>query len=122
MKLLNRFDAYTIQSNSEFKVAFGDIVVSVSCHNYLDAYKAMEGNGIVGQNIDFSKMPRDLMLLTFNANNVEIYIFNQETDECLSAYFCDNADDYDGIIYGATPVELVDILIRVRDYVSSNSK
>ena len=40
-KLLDKFYDYTIQDNSCFKIAIGDLVVSVACHNYLDAYNKM---------------------------------------------------------------------------------
>lgn len=54
-KLLDKFYDYTIQDNSGFKIAIGDLVVSVACHNYIDAYDEMNGNGIAGSNISIEK-------------------------------------------------------------------
>lgn len=64
-KLLDKFYDYTIQDNSGFKIAIGDLVVSVACHNYLDAYDEMNRNGIAGSDISIEKMPSDLMAFTF---------------------------------------------------------
>lgn len=115
-KLLDKFYDYTIQDNSSFKIAIGDLVVSVACHNYLDAYDEMNGNGIVGSNISIEKMPSDLMAFTFYGNNTEVAVFNQKTGEYVTDEFTDLADDYDNIAYGVSSLELIEILVNVKNY------
>lgn len=93
-KLLDKFYDYTIQNNSSFKIAIGDLVVSVTCHNYLDAYGEMDGNGIAGSDISIEKMPSDLMAFTFYGNNTEVVVFNQKTGEYVTDEFI--YEHYDG--------------------------
>lgn len=121
MKMLYRFDDYTIQGNEGFKLIFGDILVSVACHNQLDAMCKMqnEQNGIVGKNIDYTKMASDMMALTFESKNAEVAIINLNTDEYMTDMFTPLADDYCNIAYGVTPGQLIDILIKVREYVTT---
>lgn len=114
--LLDKFYDYTIQGNSGFKIAIGDLVVSVACHNHLDAYDEMNGNGIAGSNINIEKMPSDLMAFTFDGNNTEVAVFNQKTGEYVTNEFTDLADDYDNIAYGVIPSELIEILVNVKNY------
>lgn len=116
MKLLDKFDEFTVQDNSGFKIAFGDIVVSVACHNYLDAFTSMQGNGLVGSNLKWNETPRDLMCLTFN--NAEVCVFNQKTDENITELFTDDYDEYSGCGW-VEPIRLVDILVKVKEYVTS---
>lgn len=115
-KLLNKFYNYTIQDNSGFKIAIGDLVVSVACHNYLDAYNKMNENGIAGSDISIEKMPSDLMAFTFDGNNTEVAVFNQKTGEYVTDEFTDLADDYDNIAYGVSSLELIEILVNVKNY------
>ena len=116
MKLINRMNDFTINDNKGFKIAFGDIVVSICTHNFIEAMFAMRHNGVVGEMISNSPTalitPQDIPIFTFN--NAEICIFNQKTDECLNKEIIDPyADDYEEFV---DPEELVDILIKVRDY------
>lgn len=115
MKMLDRMFNFTVHDNRGFQIAFGDIVVSVCAHNYLDSFDAMEGNGISGDMAkDFSLSPKDIPFFTFN--NAEICIFNQVTEEKLNKTFLyPDADDYEEYV---DPDMLVDILIKVREYVS----
>lgn len=115
-KLLDKFDDYTIQDNMGFKIVIGNLVVSVACHNYMNAYSNMEGNGIVEKDLDYSKMPRDLMVFTFCTDNTEVVVFDKKTGEYLTDKFIDT-DDYDNIAYGVSPLELIDILVKVKEYV-----
>lgn len=119
MRLLDKFDEFTVQDNSGFKVAFGDIVVSVVCHNHLDAFNSMQGNGLVGKNIDWSKMPRDLMCLTFH--NAEVCVFNQKTDENITEQFVEDYSEYDGCGW-INPMQLVDVLVKVKEYITADEK
>lgn len=111
--MLDKFYNFTVQNNSGFKIAYGDIVISICTHNYLDSFSAMEGNGICGDKAkDLSLMPKDIPLLTFN--NAEVCIFNQRTGENLNKkIICPDADDYEEYI---DPEMFIDILIKVRDY------
>lgn len=119
MRMLDKFYDYTIQKNAGFKLTFGDIVVSVACHNPVDSYdETMRDNGLVGRNIDYATNPNELFAFTFNGNNVELAIFNQKTHEYLTGKYCSNYagyDECDKILYGFSPFELVDILVRVKD-------
>lgn len=119
MSILNKFYDYTIQGNMGFKLAFRDVVVSVACHIPADSYdETMKDNGLVGQNIDYTTSPNELLAFTFNGNNVELAIFNQKTHEYLTGKYCSDYagyDEYSEILYGFSPFELVDILARVRD-------
>lgn len=118
MKILDKFYDYTIDRNKSFKLAFGDIVVSVASHIPCESYEeTMKGNGIAGHNIDFMTDPKDLIAFTFGSNNVELVIFNQMTDEILTGKYCSEMngyDEYEGILYGSTPFDLVDILVKVK--------
>lgn len=118
MRILDKFYDYTIDRNQGFKLAFGDIIVSVVSHIPCDSYeKTMMGNGIAGRNISFNTDPKDLIAFTFESNNVELSIFNQKTDEVLTGKYCADLsgyDDYEEILYGFTPFELVDILVKVK--------
>ena len=118
-RILDKFYDYTIDRNRGFKLAFGDIVVSVVSHIPCDSYEqTMKGNGIVGNNIDFMTDPKDLISFTFGSNNVELMIFNQKTGENLTGKYCfdlNGFDNYEEILYGFTPFELVDILVRVKE-------
>lgn len=91
-------------------------MVSVACHNHLDAYDKMNGNGIAGSNISIEKMPSNLMAFTFDGNNTEVAVFNQKTGEYVTNEFTDLADDYDNIAYGVIPSELIEILVNVKNY------
>ncbi len=115
MKVIDKFNDFTVQDNMGFKIAFGDIVVSVCSHNYLDAMLSMEGNGLAGRNIDYSNSPRNMMALTFD--NAEICIFNQQTDETITELFIDNNnyDAYSGCGW-ISPDSFVDVLVKVREY------
>lgn len=117
MKMLDKFDDYTVQGNLGFKIKIGKYIVSVVCHNHLDGFSKMEEeqNGICGRNIDFSKMPSDLMAFTFCSHNVEVVVFDSETDKSVTSEFTGLSDSYDDIAYGVTPIELIDILIKVKD-------
>ena len=127
MKILDKFYDYTIQENMGFKLAFGDIIVSVVSHIPQDSYEeTMKGNGISGNNISFITKPKDLIAFTFGSNNVELEIFNQKTEENVTEKYCfdfNGFDEYEGILYGFTPFELVDILVRVKEdvYIQWNS-
>lgn len=120
-KYLDKFDAYTISTNSGFKIAFGDYVISLCCHNELDAMDAMEGNGRCGERIKkereengyLSINQADLSFFTFGEHNAELRVFDQKTDECLTSQFIE-ADD-DQIAYGVSPSMLLDVLIKVRE-------
>lgn len=118
MRILDKFYDYTIDRNQGFKLAFGDIIVSVVSHIPCDSYEeTMVGNGISGSNISFNTDPKDLIAFTFGSNNVELSIFNQKTDEVLTGKYCADLsgyDDYEEILYGFTPFELVDILVKVK--------
>jgi hypothetical protein len=118
MKMLDEFYDYTTQGNEGFKIRFGNILVSVCCHNQLDAMSKMESeqNGIVGKNIDYSKMASGMMALTFISNNTEVAIIDLYTEEYVTDTFTTFADDYSNIAYGITPFELVNILVKVKDY------
>lgn len=74
-----------------------------------------EQNGICGRNIDFSKMPSDLIAFTFCSYNTEVVVFDSETNKSMTSEFTDVADSYDDIAYGVTPIELIDILIKVKE-------
>lgn len=113
-KLLDKFYDYTIQDNSCFKIAIGDLVVSVACHNYLDAYNKMNENGIACSDI-IEKMPSDLIAFTFDGNNTEVVVFNQKTGKYVTDEFTDLANDYDNIAYGVSPLELIEILVNVKN-------
>ena len=116
-KLLDRFDDYTIHENIGFKIKIGRLVVNVVCHNYLDAYAKMEieNNGVVGRNIDFSKIPRNFQAFTFCGDNAEVVVFDQDTGKYVTDKFIE-ADEHDNIAYGVSPMELIDVLVKVRDY------
>lgn len=68
-KILDKFYDYTIDRNQGFKLAFGDIVVSIASHIPCDSYKeTMEDNGIAGEGIDYMTNPKDLIAFTFGSN------------------------------------------------------
>ena len=111
MKILDKFLDYTIQGNIGFKLAFGDIIVSIISHIPQESYEET----MKGDNISFMT---DLTLFTFGSNNVELEIFNQKTGENVTEKYCfdfDGFNEYKGILYGFTPFELVDILVRVKE-------
>lgn len=115
-EIYNKFSDYTIQGNMGFKIAIGNLVVSVACHDFLDAYADMENKGIVKKSIDFTTMPKSLPIFTFYSNNTEVAIFDKTNGEYLTDKFVADADIYADVAYGVSPVELIDILIKVREY------
>ena len=117
--MLDKFYNFTVHDNSGFHIAYGDIVISVCAHNYLDSFSAMEGNGRCGDKArDFNLMPKDIPFFTFN--NAEVCIFNQKTDEKLNKKIIrPDADDYEEYI---NPEMLIDILIKARDYAKEISR
>ena len=121
MKLLDKFNDYTMSFNEGFKLAFGNILVSVACHNQLDALCEMKDseNGIVGKSINLVKTASDLMAFTFGGDNTEVAIIDLETDEYITSKFTNLADDYYNIAYGVTPKQLVDILLEVTNYINN---
>lgn len=116
MKRTVYFDDYSIQDNEGFKITFGNLVVSVCCHNYLGAYSKMDDNGI---KVDFNKFPREIGLFTFNEYNTEVAVFDKETGDFLTDKFVDCAGD--DVANGVSPSELIDILVKVRDYSKNKS-
>ena len=118
MNMLDTFYDYTIQGNEGFKIKFGNILVSLCCHNQLDAMSKMESdqNGIVGKNINYSKMASDMMAFTFISNNTEVAVIDLETGEYITDTFTTFAYDYNNIAYGVTPEELVNILVKVKEH------
>lgn len=115
-EIYNKFNDYTLQGNMGFKIAIGNLVVSVACHDFLDAYADMENKGIVKKSIDFTTMPKSLPIFTFYSNNTEVAIFDKTTGEYLTDKFVTDADIYVDVAYGISPIELIDILIKVREY------
>lgn len=59
------------------------------------------------------------MAFTFYGNNTEVAVFNQKTGEYVTNEFTDLADDYDNIAYGVSSLELIEILVNVKNYENS---
>ena len=60
-------------------------------------------------------MPSDLIAFTFDGNNTEVVVFNQKTGKYVTDEFTDLANDYDNIAYGVSPLELIEILVNVKN-------
>ena len=119
-KFLDKFYDYTVNNNSAFKIAFGDVIVSISVRNALDANSKMmeDGNGLIGRNMSFLDDPNSHSYFTFESDNMELKIFHQNTMEDFTEKYCGDMPGYDEfykVVYDVTPFELVDILVRVRN-------
>lgn len=118
MDLLDHFDDFTILGNKSFKIKYGNIIVSICCHNPIISLFDMRKNGVIGKEIENKNIfdPMDIQCFTFDG--AEICIFNSKTKENLNSIIISPyADDYEESV---DPYSLIDILIKVRDYVNSN--
>jgi len=123
-KMVSKLFDYTCNCNKGFKIAFGDVIVSLVCRNYLDAYSEMEKENIQNyETLDIHEMPCDLQYFTFKSNNNILAVYNQKTDEYLTKQFVDGIaqnEECDALAYGVTPIQLVEILVRVKVYCESH--
>ena len=126
-KFLDKFYDYTVNDNSAFKVALGDVIVSISVRNALEANSKMmeDENGLIGKNMSFLDDPNSHSYFTFESDNMELKIFNQYTWEDFTEKYCGDMPGYNDfykVVYDVTPFELVDILVRVRNDVKEKEE
>lgn len=103
--LLDSFSPFTVGYNSGFKLNFDGIVVSVVCHNAIDAVEEMADskNGMVGRNLDelrqhsetglFDTDVRTLSFVTFSHADVMVFVDKSTCEPILKKFLGDRYDD-----------------------------
>lgn len=104
-KLLDSFSPFTVGYNSGFKLNFDGIVVSVTCHNAIDAVEEMADskNGMVGRELDelrqrsetglYDTDVRKLPFVTFNHADVMVFVDKSTCAPILKKVLGDRYDD-----------------------------
>lgn len=110
-KIIETFKNFTIQENSGFKILLGEYIVSV-------AFTDHNGSETFQENGNFVR-PEEMMLFTFD--QADLMIFSKDNQKPVTEEFAEDIEgfsDYENLVYGISPINLVKVLGRVAEKIS----